>query len=230
MRRKFAASLTDECVTAVHALATRYGTNASAITEAALNHFLGLSDEVRMRLTHSAEASKKASTRTRWRSVFWHTMRAEFWLPPLPSYIRENEFAPRNYVGFQVWFLRNTLSDPEPENGPFFVETINNPLHTQRAVNVRRSFKFDRDHSPYDAAREVADYVKQQALTIGIMMISQLPDSTRIMLDFSFASWRPEKAVDLSFPITLRGDGVNYVLERDFTFRPFPMSTPSDPN
>jgi hypothetical protein len=191
-----------------------------------LTSFVGRNEEIaaikgldREQFIRGTGATKKAYTKGRWRAAFWEAMRNEFWLPRLRGG-RRNDFAPLTFVGFQLWFLLDSLEEPDSEDFPYFnLQLMSNPMESRFAQQVQERKLFTRDRSPYDAAREVAEFLRGHARTAGTLEEIVLANGTLVRIDHAGGHWTSKPDIDPALlPLAVSGNNGTYALERGLRF------------
>jgi len=222
-RVKLTVTLRKSAEQALQTLSQEHEANNSVIAETAIMQFFSLPSPERDRHIRSMQANKKAYTRGRWRAAFWDAIFDQFWFPARLRTGRRNDFTPLTFAGFQVWFLLNSLADLDPEDGPFFVHIMASPSETRLKPNeAQQQFTFQRDDSPYDAAKKIGSTIFELATSIGALEIVQIPDGGRALLDYSGSHWMAENERDqdrLSLPIPIRRGDKTCLLDRNWILR-----------
>lgn len=209
-------------------LAQEHGTNQSVVVESAVLRFAKLPVAERDRLIRGIRASKKAYTRGRWRAAFWDAMFDEFWLAKHLRNGRRSDFTPLTFAGFQVWFLLDSLADPDPEEAAFFyVQIMANPLETRLTpAEAQHRFTFPRELSPYEAAQQVADLIRTRAIALDAFEIVEVPDGGRVLLDHAGPHWMAQPEIDPSrLPIEVKSASGSYRLEPGYILKRSDMNT-----
>jgi hypothetical protein len=223
MLKKLSVTLTRNAEQALEFLSEHHAANHSVVTETALMHFAALNPQERDHLIRSMQASKKAYTRGRWRAAFWDAIFDKFWFPARLRGGRRSDFTPLTFAGYQVWFLGNSLANFDPEDGDFFVQTMANPNETRiPPADAQRSNTFQRNQSPYEAAREVADFIFETSSALGLLDVIQIPGGGRAQLDHAGNHWMAENEDDQTrqdLPIKVSSKGQAYTLERDYILK-----------
>jgi len=222
MTVKLSVTVADRADWTLRALANEHGANHSVVMEAALMHFADFPAAERNLLIRGIHANKKAYTRPRWRAAFFDSMFDEFWFAKKLRGGRRTEFTPVTFAGYQVWFLLENLIGPESEDEPLFcVQIMASPAEMRlNTADAQHQFTFSRDLSPYDAARQVADFIRERVSPLGTLEVLDLPEGVMALLDHAGGHWmaRPE-VHQLRLPIKVRGRDREYILDRDFILR-----------
>jgi hypothetical protein len=216
---KLSVTLTGAAEQTLSQLGLEHGANQSTIAEAALMRFAQLPVGEREQLIRGIEATKKAYTKGRWRAAFWEAMRSEFWLPRLRTG-RQNDFTPLTFVGFQVWFLLDSMQNPDSEDFPYFnLQVMSNPMESRFPEPIQRQITFPRDRSPYEAALEVATFLRERALAAGTLEFVALPYGSQAIIDHAGGHWMARPELDPALlPSAVSGKQGSFNLERDHRF------------
>jgi hypothetical protein len=224
--KKITVTLSDDVDGMLRALSGEHDANHSVIAEAALMSFFTVPPAERDYLIRYVHSSKKAYTRARWRAAFWDAMFDEFWLARRLRGGRRTDFTPLTFAGFQVWFLGSgTMRDPDPEDAPVFhVQIMASPLEMRlQPSDAQRQFVFRRSRSPYEAAREVADFIRARVVPLGILETVALPGGGNALLDYAGPHWMPELDIEpKDLPVRVTGKMGAYLLDRDYILRRLP--------
>ncbi len=218
---KLSVTLAEGADRALRALALEHGTNHSVVTEAAVMHLAHLPAFERERLIRGIHASKKAYTRGRWRAAFWDAVYDEFWFAQELRSGRLSDYTPLTFAGFQIWFQTDRVAEPDPEDAPFYVQVMANPNEQRLSPkDTRHQFTFSRDLSPYDAALEVANFIRDRVSALGTLEIVELPGGGRALLDHAGPHWMAQPEIDPTrLPIAVNGETGSFILEYRYVLR-----------
>lgn len=188
-------------------------------------HFADLPAFERDRLIRGIHASKKAYTRGRWRVAFWDAVFDEFWFPRELRGGRRSDYTPLTFAGFQIWFLTESLASPDPEDAPFSVQVMANPMGDRvPPPNTQQQFLFARNYSPYDAARAVVKFIRDQVSPLGTLEIVDLPGGGKAELDHAGSHWMAQPEIDPTrLPINVKAKDGPYILEHRYILKRQPV-------
>jgi hypothetical protein len=153
---KLSVSLSEKAGNSLGQMVRLHNSNPSAVVESALTKFLALPEAERERAVRETHASKKCLTRSGWMGTFWRVLAEEF----DRTDFAENDFgrvmAPRSHDGFDMVFLDTSNS---AHSDDFIVHVFANP--NTKGLPYE-NFMYKQDDSVYQAARDVAAWVREK--------------------------------------------------------------------
>lgn len=131
--------------------------NESLIVDTAIKLLANLKPaEIERHVSKELAERSSAMTRDVWMRTFWSWLARHF----DATDIFDNPYAPRTWGGFTTVFLLKSMTEVPTEEEPFFVHAFpgsGNP------VIDRFNRTYSRNHSPIEAADDVAQFIRSHA-------------------------------------------------------------------
>lgn len=130
--------------------------NESLVVDTAIKLLASLKPAEIERLVSREIAERGAVTRDVWMRTFWSWLARHF----DATDIFDNPYAPRSWGGFTTVFLLKSMTEVPTEKDPFFVHAFPDAANP---VADRFDRTYSRDHSPIEAADELAQFIRSRA-------------------------------------------------------------------
>jgi hypothetical protein len=153
---KLSISLSQTAGDRLGSLVELRNSNPSLVLEAALFRFADLPVAEQQRDIWRLHQSRKATTRDGWMRVFREAVAEEFDAEDVDFTGQDNPRTPRQYLGFTIMFL---LDVQNPTSPPISVHVFQSQPSTDNRA-VMHDWKFTKDSPVYGAAREVANWIR----------------------------------------------------------------------